>query len=82
MAILEAHQRPFCLHTALCVAFPVSPMQYADIHLHEQLMNRLITSTEHMLRAFLAARGTSQKNLAGQGHGKMALKGKCVQLQV
>ena len=46
---------------------PVSPMRYADIHLHGRLMNRLITSTEHMFRAFLAARGTSRKNPAGQG---------------
>ena len=66
MAILEAHRRPFCLRTALCVAFPVSPMRYADIHLHERLMNRLITLTEHMLRAFSAARGTSRKDPAGR----------------
>ena len=49
------------------VAFPVSPMWYANIHLHKQLMNCLITLIEHMLRAFSAARGTSWENPAGPG---------------
>jgi hypothetical protein len=55
MAVLEALQWPFCLRTAHCAAFPVSPIQYADIHLHDRLMKRLITMTGHVLRAFSAA---------------------------
>ena len=51
----EALRWPFCLHTAHYVAFPVSPMWYADLHPPEWLMNHLITSTGHMLRAFSAA---------------------------
>jgi hypothetical protein len=55
MAVLEALRWPFCFRTAHCAAFPVSPIRYADIHLHERLMKRLITSTGHALSAFSAA---------------------------
>ena len=46
IALRDTVRCPFCLRTAHTTAFPVRPMQYALINLHERFMKQRITSAQ------------------------------------